>query len=295
MPVIGDRPDINIENIIYATDFSDCSENAGRYAHLLGRHFQARLLIVHAFLLTQAAHEVELRGAAASQQRIDLQEKLAQRAAELTTAGVHAEAILLDGNPHEVIPPLAEKHAPALTVLGTHGAGKVEHELIGSVAEKVLRSSRWPCWTVGPHTPALQGDRPPFRRILYATDFSPAAAAAAAFAMGLAQAASGNIDTINVIPGDALDDSERMHTLRERYRHALENVVPEQARDFCNPHTFVEVGDAHERIHEHIQKHNIDLLILGIHRSSHLGLEMRTSGAFDLIVKAACPVLTVTG
>jgi hypothetical protein len=43
----------------------------------------------------------------------------------------------------------------------------------------------------------------------------------------------------------------------------------------------------------------IDLLILGIakgiRRSSHLGLTTRTSGAFQLIVDAECPVLTVCG
>lgn len=295
MPVIGDRPDINIENILFATDFSECSENAGRYAHLLARHFQAPLQIVHAFLLTQAAHEAELRGSAASRQRKDLQDTLTRRAAELRTYGVQTEATLLDGNPHEVIPAFAEKHAPALIVLGTHGAGTIEHELIGSVAEKILRSSRWPCWTVGPLTPAVQGKELPLRRILYATDFSPAAAGAAPFAVGLAQAAGGNIDTINVLPDDALGDSGRMHTLREHYYHALENVVPEEARDFCNPQTFVEFGDAHQRIHEHIEQHAIDLLVLGIHRSSHLGFEMRTSGAFKLIAQARCPVLTVTG
>jgi hypothetical protein len=37
----------------------------------------------------------------------------------------------------------------------------------------------------------------------------------------------------------------------------------------------------------------MDLLVLGIRKTSHLGMEMRTSGAFRIIVDAECPVLTI--
>jgi hypothetical protein len=33
--------------------------------------------------------------------------------------------------------------------------------------------------------------------------------------------------------------------------------------------------------------------VLGIRKTSHLGMEMRTSRAFQMIVDAACPVLTI--
>jgi hypothetical protein len=34
-------------------------------------------------------------------------------------------------------------------------------------------------------------------------------------------------------------------------------------------------------------------LVLGIRKTSHLGMEMRTSAAFQIIVGAECPVLTI--
>ena len=295
MPIVGDRPEINIQTIVFATDFSECSENAGRYAKLLAKDLQAKLLVVHAFRLSRAAKEVELGESKVSRQRADLESRLALRIEELRDEHLHASALLLEGNPHEVIPALAEKHAPSLIVLGTHGAGPVEHELIGSVAEKILRSSRWPCWTVGPLTPPPEEAGLPFRRILYATDFSPAAAHAAPYAVAFAQSVGGEIDTLNVVPGDASDNSEEMIALKRRYAQALDQLVPGQTRDFCNPHTFVEVGSAHERILAHIREHKINLLVLGVHKSSHLGVEMRTSGVFRLIAEAPCPVLTVIG
>jgi nucleotide-binding universal stress UspA family protein len=291
VPIVGDRPEVNVNAVIYATDFSRCSENAGHYARVLAEQFSAKLLVVHAFLLSQAAREVELGHGAQSRQRHDLQALLEQKAAALSSESLKAVPTLLDGNPHEAIPALAEKHAPALIVLGTHGAGKIEHEIIGSVAEKILRSTRWPCLTVGPNVTEGPVGGAPFQRILYATDFSPEAANAAVYALSFAEADGGNLDVLNVIPDPPPDKAE----LEQSYLHALSRLVPEQAKEFCSPRTFVKTGNAHEEILAHIREHNIDLLVLGVRKSSHLGLEMRTSNAFRLIADAPCPVLTIVG
>jgi len=55
----------------------------------------------------------------------------------------------------------------------------------------------------------------------------------------------------------------------------------------------VAVGEAYDQILEHIRDRSSDLLVLGIRRTSHLSMEMRTSGAFRIIVDAECPVLTI--
>ncbi len=295
MPVVDDRPELDINAVVYATDFSVYSEKAGHYAQLLAKQFSATLLVAHAFLLTQAAMEVELGRHTQSRQREDLQAILAQKAHAFDSESVKAVPVLLDGNPHEVIPALAEKHAPSMIVLGTHGAGRIEHGLIGSVAEKILRSVRWPCLTIGPNALAAVDGAIPFRRILYATDLTAAAAHAAVFALAFAEASGGTIDVLNVVSEGTLADPAQSAELQSRYYHALDQLIPQQAREFCNPRTFVKTGNAHDRIMGHIREHEIDLLVLGIRKTSHLSLEMRTSGAFRLIADAPCPVLTITG
>ncbi len=295
MPIVGERPELNVNTVVFATDFSTCSENAGNYARLLASHFAARLLVTHAFLLTQAAMEVEMGQRRPSRQREELSAQLMHRARALSTPTLEAEPILLDGNPHQVIPALAEQHAPSLIVLGTHGAGPVEHELIGSVAEKILRSTRWPCLTVGPHTPPTNATSMPFCRILYATDLTPAAARAAVYALTFAEAAGCNLDVLNVVPEGSPDEADRTAELEAHYKHALDKLIPQRVSEFCNPRTFVKTGKAYDRIIGHIEEYKIDLLVLGIRKTSHLGLEMRTSGAFRLIADASCPVLTITG
>src|ERR1700688_1218829 len=135
----GAAPHMNA--VVYGTDFTVCSQNAGLYAGLMARFLSARLLVTHAFTLSQAAMEVEIDGTLVSQQRRDLQVLLAQEAAALASDSMELIQLLVDGDPKEVLPKVADEHAPSLLVLGTHGGGWVEREIIGSVAKQVLRSS----------------------------------------------------------------------------------------------------------------------------------------------------------
>jgi nucleotide-binding universal stress UspA family protein len=293
MPIIGDKPDLSLKAVVYATDFSLGAQNAGLYASRLAGYFSATLIVTHAFTLSQAALEVEIDRILVSKQRKDLKTLLANKTGQLAGKSIEAISILLEGDPKDVIPELAEKHQPAMIVLGTHGGGRFERDIIGSTAEKVLRSTRWPCLTVGPKVRTASSKTLPFERILFATDFSDAAVNAALYAVNVAEAFGAKIDVLNVIHGSAVAHPDRLSSLQKDFYQALDLLVPQQAREFCDPRTFVEVGKAHEQILEHIREHSIDLLMLGIRKSSHLSLEIRTSRAFQIIVDAECPVLTV--
>ena len=293
MPVIGDRPELNLKTVVYATDFSLRSKNAGLYAARMAAHFSAKLLVTHAFTLAQAALEVEIGDRKLSQQRRDLTRLLSGEAAVLGKDSIEAIPILLEGDPEDVIPNLADSHEPSMIVLGTHGGGRLERGMIGSVAEKILRSTRWPALTVGPQVQPLSSKTFPFDRILFATDFTVAAANAATYAVIFAEVFGAKIDVLNVIQDDAIEHPDRLFDLQTRFFSALDSLVPQSAREFCDPRTFVAVGKAHDKILEHIKEQSIDLLMLGIRKTSHISMEMRTSRAFRIIVDAACPVLTI--
>lgn len=295
MPVNGERPELDLNAVVYGTDFSVCSQNAGLYAAFLAQHFAASLMVAHAFTLSQAAMEVEAEPSSVSQQRKDLEFLLSREAAALSHASFKAASVLLEGDPKQVIPDLAAASAPSLVVLGTHGREWLAREIIGSVAEGILRSTSWPVLTVGPQVASTAGNRSPFHHILYATDLTPAAARAAVYAVSFAKAFRADLDVLHVVPREAIDHPDRLSDIRSRFYRALDDLVPDQAKEFCNPRSFVEVGNAHRQILEHIRERSVDLLVLGIRKSSHLGIETRTSRAFQLIVHAACPVLTIVG
>lgn len=295
MPVIGDVPEINLKAIVFATDFSDTSQIAGQYAGVLAKYFACPLVVAHAFTLSQAAMEVEASGTLQSQQRKDLEAKLDDEVRRIKYGSGRDSSILMEGDPKEQIPRVAEQNAPCFIVLGTHGGSPVSRKLIGSVAEEILRSTRWPCLTVGPKVPSSPNTLMPLKRILYATDSRPAALGAAVYAMTCAEVFGAEIDVLNVIPEDVVRDPARLTELTSQFYAALDQLFPKRMSEFFDPRTFVEVGKAHEQILSHIQERSIDLLILGIEKSSHLGLTKRVSGAFQLIVDAKCAVLTIAG
>jgi nucleotide-binding universal stress UspA family protein len=290
---INDKPVLNLKAVVFATDFSLCSQNAGLYAARMAAYFSAKLLVTHAFTRSQAAMEVEIGDRRVSQQRRDLTRLLSKEALLVRADSIETVPTLLEGDPQHLIPELADKNQPSMIVLGTHGGNRLERGIIGSVAEKILRSTRWPALTVGPYVQALSSKNLPFESILFATDFTPAAASAALYAVTLAEVFGARIDVLNVIQDGTIEHPDRLSDLQHRFYDALDGLVPSLAKEFFDPRTFVEVGSAHDRILEHIRENSMDLLVLGIRQTSHLGMEMRTSGAFRIIVDAECPVLTV--
>ena len=293
IPVLDDKSALNLKTVIYATDFSPCSRKAGFYAARIAAYFSAKLLVAHAFTLSQAALEVEIGDRKVSQQRMDLKNLLIKEALLLGVDTMEVTPTLLEGNPKDAIPRFADRNEPSMIVLGTHGGGRLERGIIGSVAEEVLRSTRWPALTVGPKVQSVTPKTFPFERILFATDFTEVAASAATYAVALAEVFGARIDVLNVIQDDIIAHRENLSDVRNRFFDILDGLLPQQALEFCDPKTFVAVGNEHDRILEHIRDRSIDLLVLGIRTTSHLGMEMRTSAAFRIIVGAECPVLTI--
>jgi nucleotide-binding universal stress UspA family protein len=294
-PLIEKKSDFQLRAVIFATDFSICSQNAGLYGVLVAKHFSAKLLVTHAFTLSQAAMEVEIDQSMVSRQREDLLLMLSQKSKALSSGSLQATPVLLDGAPEDVVPALADENVPSMLMLGTHGGSWVDRELIGSVAEKILRSACCPCFTVGPQVRPLTSATLPFHRILCATDFTPSGARAMAYAVSLAQAVGAEIDALNVVHQDAVNDQDTLKKIKGQFHKALEGIAPDNLEQLCHLTTFVEVGDVHQQILRHVHDRSINLLVLGIERTSHLGFWMRSSGCFALIVDAECPVLTITG
>ncbi len=293
MSIIGKSSQIQLDSILFATDFSPASQNAGLYASAVSVHFGTTLIVGHSFTLTQAALEVEVEKAKPSLQRVDLDHDLALAAEVLDAGRGTTETVLLEGDPCKTIPMHAQQLSHTLIVLGTHGGGSVDRFVLGSTAEGILRHSTGPALTVGPHVNILRAGALQIKRILYATDCSAEAAHAAPVALALAESFAAELDVLNVVHSGSVDHPEQLHRLQQHLFGAIEAVVPRKAEQLCEPHSFVSVGHPHVEILRHVEERQIDLLILGLRRNTHLGMQNRTSGAFPIIVEAKCPVITV--
>lgn len=286
---------LSLNAVIFATDFSPCSVNAGRYAAPLARQFETDLLICHAFELSEPAMEVEAehQNGAKSEQRRELEAALRSAAEQFCDGATCVAPQLLEGDPREKVPELAQTLAPSFIVLGTEGRGRVGRGLVGSVAEGILRRAAVPAITVGPQVPPFQREGSPFRRILYATGLSPAAAHAAGHAVAVARASGAELHVLHVIHPEDVEDENRMRQIRGQFSAIIEGIAPDHAQGILSPAGFVEVGNAHQQILHHVREFSADLLVLGVRKTSHLWLEARRSGAFQIIAEAPCPVMTI--
>ena len=96
-----------------------------------------------------------------------------------------------------------------------------------------------------------------------------------------------------MVSSKRVDHPDQLYKLQEHFYNALDLVVPQSAKKLCEPRNFVSVGDPQSEILKHIDDREIDLLVMGLRRNTHLGMQNRTSGAFPIIVEASCPVITV--
>jgi nucleotide-binding universal stress UspA family protein len=281
------------QTVVFATDFSIFSQNAGLYASLLARQFGATLMVSHAFYLSQASLEVEVMSDIKSMQRQDLEAYLARRVDRLGGENYRSVPILAEGDPREEILRIAERNPAPVIVMGTHGGNLIERGIIGSIAESILRTTRCPCLTVGPRVPALIAKPAPIQRILYATEPHPAVAHAATIAVALAEKFHAKIDVLHVVSPEKIEHPGCFDKIEQDFYLDLDKLVPSQAKEFCTPRSFVEAGNAHVQILRHVEEYHVDLVVLGIRRSMHVWTKSTKSGLFHIIAHALCPVLTV--
>jgi nucleotide-binding universal stress UspA family protein len=161
---------INLKQILVATDFGEASDAALTYGRALARSFGATLHVLHVAddLFTRIA------GEGYASVLPELQRDLEQ------AAKTRLDSLLIDNDPTPlpVTKAIVTSNTPAaaivhyaadahvdLIVVGTQGRGGLTHLLMGSVAEKVVRTAPCPVLTVRhpehefvrPDTPAVRG------------------------------------------------------------------------------------------------------------------------------------------
>jgi nucleotide-binding universal stress UspA family protein len=142
-----------VRRIVHPSDFSPASRPAFRKAVELARTYRAQLFVAHVLPMLPVIPDAYVppsiwddleRG-----QRSAAQRQLGRLVARAKAAGVRASGALLDlGVTHEQIVRFARARRADLIVMGTHGRGALTKALLGSVASRVLTTSRCPVVTV---------------------------------------------------------------------------------------------------------------------------------------------------
>lgn len=142
---------IKLKTVLIPVDFSECSDAAVKYGYALADAFGAS---VHLLNVVQDPYTLpwtsEGFAAPIGDLLTDWKAQANRRLHEMvpTTAAATTLVTAQVGSPHPEIIRYAERHQIDLIVLGTHGRGPLGHMLLGSVAERVVRTAPCPVLTV---------------------------------------------------------------------------------------------------------------------------------------------------
>ncbi len=145
---------VNLKQILVPTDFSTPSGSALVYAKALAQTFGASLHLLHvvedAVVYPWALPEglLPMTQPAWGEIEANVREQLDKLLTDSEQRLYRAQRITVPGSPFVEIVRYAKQHSIDLIVLGTHGRGPIEHMLLGSVAEKVVRKAPCPVLTV---------------------------------------------------------------------------------------------------------------------------------------------------
>jgi len=145
---------VTLKRIVVATDFGEAADVAFAYGRELARTFGASLDVLH------VADNVLARGyagegfmAAYPELQRDVEEAAAKRLDALVSdedrAVLNARTVVrVSTSPPLAIVDYAREVHSDLIIMGTHGRGAMAHLLMGSVAERVVRTAPCPVLTV---------------------------------------------------------------------------------------------------------------------------------------------------
>ncbi len=143
---------INLKRILVATDFSQHSQVALKYAVAFAEAFQAEIILCHVLEKPDFLSALPPVFEGYFPPNItELHEKHARSECEaiLTKYGIaNARLVLPHGNPATETVAAAKAEDVDLIIVGTHGRSALTHLLLGSVAEKIVRSAGCPVLTV---------------------------------------------------------------------------------------------------------------------------------------------------
>ena len=194
----------------------------------------------------------------------------------------------------------AEQANADLVVLATHGREGLEHALIGSVAEGVVRRAHCPVVTVRP-APTAAPTAP--RSVLVPIDFSAHSRTALAYAREVARPVGAALHLLHVhevLPRYGLVDvppepPPMSGEMQESLHAALRAVAAEVLGPETPPTTHVAsgLGNAAVGVLDEAERLSVDLIVQASHGRTGPRRFFAGSVAERVVQLAPCPVLTV--
>lgn len=298
---------VEFREILCPTDFSDSSRRALDHAIAIATWYQSRITALHviqvplvpapppSMLAVGAGGGTAVVTSTAEVCEVDVRTWVEPA----VRAGIRTDVFVHQGNPARRILEHAQSWRTDLIVLGTHGLSGVDHAMLGSITEKVLRKAACPVMTVPPVVATAA--KVPYKRLLCPVDFSESSLNALRYALSLAEEADAGLTILHVFdwPRDVdllverFDTAEFRRVVEDDARARLDGLVTDEVRQWCTPSTIVAYGKPYREIVDLAEKEDTDLIVMGVRGRNPLDLTLFGSTTNQVVRRAPCPVLTL--
>jgi len=244
-----------LKKILWATDFSEESQDAFVYAEAFAKTFGADLVACHVVPGFSPEHyQSAIVVIEELKKRERHMKKVAMERLEAFQKNMSAQfkCLIRDGNAAKEIIAAAEEEKADLIVIGKKGLSAIERLFIGSVANHVLRHSPVPVLMT-----KKKPGKPKFKRILVPTDFSDREDEERDYAWKLAKGFEADITLLHVLELHDYEFAPRvleemldavLKKMKQRKRREKEEIkVKEEVYRAINaPVGIVDYADTHK-------------------------------------------------
>lgn len=286
------------KKIVCATDFTEAAEVATRYAASIARTMDASLDLVHAWhFATELPNELaSLRHEVVASSRDTDRAKLDSIVRELAAHGVKASAALVEGSPDRAVPDYAAARGAELLVVGTNAFTGLSRAFLGSVAERILRTSSVPVLVVPKNVSVAPDAVFAPKEILVPTDLSPASSDALRLAVALGKRCIARVTTLHAweVPPYFFEGGQVIAETEQRIPDHVRAWMEETFGDVePNVESIVQRGDPNEVIADVCRHRAPELVVMAT--AGRVGLEHFMLGSITerAVRTLGRPVLTM--
>ncbi len=291
-----------IKQILFATDFSACADRAMGYALALAGAWKADLSVVTVLELYPGMDpDYTVNKMYLDHLREEATRQLGAVQARAEAAGQAISTRIEVGIPSQVLHTVAGTIGADLLVVGTHGRTGLDHVLVGSTAERVVRVSPCPVLAVkaekGEKTPAAPA--PAIKRIVVPIDLSTCSLDALEYAVQFAKPLGAAITILHAMEPVAygldfsLSHAKEWKEQRNYLEKRLSVLTACVTAQGLKADHVLKPGLPADSIASYVTQQGFDLMIMGTHGRRGISHVLLGSIAGAMLRHAPCPVLTV--
>jgi CPA2 family monovalent cation:H+ antiporter-2 len=276
---------MRLENILVAADFSPSADSVHRWAVAVARRFRGRITLLNVDESDEFRWPPRTLQRNARLMRL-LRDRAEHRQRQLAAARGWFEQRDIPTTVEAAVGPATDRildhirsHDVDVVIIGRRGARLLVRNAIGATTKRVLRRTSVPTLVVPREAQTWDGATEPFggKRIISATNFSPACRMALDATLELAAAVGAQVDCVHVVRlptpffitpaewpeivvGETREELEHLHA-----EDLSEHIGPERARR-CSPCTTIGTSVS-ESLREVALEIRADLIALPSHSS----------------------------